>query len=152
MPTKIVIRHPVKGPFERVRFATEGESRTKQEFRDDCDINLILARFEKTRVIDHHSVYGERYSEVLPSTLLEAYQTVEEAESMFMDLPARTRKKFANDPAAFLGFVQDEANLDEMAEMGLLDEKSTKAFEAAKAAQAAAEAASEASAAEDGGE
>ena len=38
---------------------------------------------------------------------------------MFEELPATIRKKFENDPAKFLDFVNDERNADEMVELGL---------------------------------
>jgi hypothetical protein len=38
---------------------------------------------------------------------------------MFMSLPAKIRSRFQNDPGAFLDFVQNPENRDEMIELGL---------------------------------
>ena len=38
---------------------------------------------------------------------------------MFEELPSQIRKKFNNDPAQFLDFVQNENNKDALYEMGL---------------------------------
>jgi len=40
---------------------------------------------------------------------------------MFNDLPSSIRSRFGNDPAAFLDFVQDENNADEMVKLGLTE-------------------------------
>jgi phage internal scaffolding protein len=40
---------------------------------------------------------------------------------MFNDLPSSIRSRFGNDPAAFLDFVNDEGNADEMIKLGLIE-------------------------------
>jgi len=32
----------------RVLFETTGESRTRQEFKEECDVNNIMRKFERT--------------------------------------------------------------------------------------------------------
>ena len=64
------------------------------------------------------------------------------AYGMFMELDAKQRERFENDPGKFVEFVQDDKNLDEAEELGFLDPVKVKARkEAAAAAAAAAEAA-----------
>lgn len=50
----------------------------------------------------------------------EAMFIVAQGKSMFEELPGEIRKRFSNDPAQFLGFVQNPDNMDEMARMGIL--------------------------------
>lgn len=108
-----------------------GEGRTHQSAKDECDINVIMARWEKSRIIEHVSRTGGSYGDFLdvPQDFHAAMQQVIEAEEAFSSLPSSIRKRFANDPGAFLEFVGDPANENEMRSMGLL-----KAVEAAGAA------------------
>jgi hypothetical protein len=45
--------------------------------------------------------------------------TVANANSMFEGLPSEIRNQFANDPAKFISFMDDENNNEQMYEMGL---------------------------------
>ncbi len=97
----------------------EGKSKTKQYFRKECDINNIMARFQKTGVIDHFTTYGHSYGEVPAIDLQEALNIAIDAEDMFDDLPSSIRDKFRNNPVEFLEFVQNQDNIEEMRELGL---------------------------------
>lgn len=91
----------------------------KQSFADECNINKIMAKFQRTGAIDHVHKYGPSYGDVTSATLHEAMNIIADAESMFEELPASLRKKFGNDPEQFLDYVQDPNNLEEMRELGL---------------------------------
>ncbi|WNK13493.1 MAG: internal scaffolding protein [Microvirus sp.] len=95
-------------------------SRTKQQFKDECDINVIMARYQDTGVLDFVNKHSPQFLDATGQDFQTSMQTVADARSMFMDLPSSLREKFQNDPAQFLDFVHDEKNLPEMAEMGLL--------------------------------
>lgn len=80
-------------------------SMTKQSFKDECDINNIVRRFEATGVIDHLNRAAEagHYTD-LPGglDLQEAYRQIHQAEAAFMALPANVRAEFDNDPVQFV--------------------------------------------------
>lgn len=98
----------------------EGEGRTKQEFKEECDVNHILRNYATRGAEAHFAKYGARYGDYVgPQEYHIAIEVAREAQEMFMDLPAKVRKKFSNDPAEFLAFVQDEKNAEEMLELGL---------------------------------
>lgn len=95
-------------------------SRTRQEFAEDADINVIMARYEKTGqlpVPGLEPVYLDLASG--PVDLQAAMDTLYNAEEAFMRLPAATRREFDNDPVKFVAFAQDEGNLSKMREWGL---------------------------------
>lgn len=96
-----------------------GGGRTKQDMKDECDINKIMARFQRTGAITHVAKYEPQYGFAPAIEFQEATEIVRQAQQMFDDLPSALRKKFENDPAKFLDFVQDEKNADEMLELGL---------------------------------
>lgn len=101
-----------------------GDSLTKQSFKDDCDINNILKRFEKTGIIEHENRFKGDYGEFID--VLD-YQTslnqIIEANEMFSTLPSNVRARFANDPVEFLEYVGNPNNLEEMISMGLAKRK-----------------------------
>ena len=108
-----------KRKYQRVYTPIGGPSLTKQSFKDECNINKIMAKFQRTGAIDHYSTYAEQYGDCTPMELADAQQIIINAQTMFDDLPSSVRKKFNNDPEEFLEFVQDEKNTEEMVQMGL---------------------------------
>lgn len=107
-------------PKKRVQVQFEGKGRTKQSFKDECDINNIIARFLRTGVMDFTQKNEPRYSDVTGIEFDQAMRVVAHARTMFEELPAKIRAEFENDPAAFLDFVQDPANREACEELGLM--------------------------------
>lgn len=114
------------GERSRVSKTCDGLSRTKQSFKDECDINNILLRWQKTGVVEHLNRFRGDYSDF---TGVQDYQSslnaVMAADEAFSTLPSSIRKYFANSPAEFLNFVSNPANQDEMIRMGLATRKPT---------------------------
>ena len=98
-----------------------GESRTKQGHKEECDINLIMARYLRHGVLDHLAKYAPRYGDFvdMPQSLDEALNMVDQARELFMSVPASIREKFGNDPQRYLEFCLDPANAQEIEELGL---------------------------------
>lgn len=99
-------------------------SRTKQSFKDQCDIHKVIRTYDKTGLITHvnNAVkrYGD-YSEV--NEFKENLEMVNAAKDAFAELPSDIRKKFKSDPGAFFEFATDPKNIDEMVELGLAERK-----------------------------
>ena len=95
---------------------------TKQSFKDECDINNIMRRYEATGVIQHLSgrtaEFGDYISEL---DFQQSMNAVILAQDMFAALPARVRDRFGNDPARMLGFLEDPKNREEAIELGLVN-------------------------------
>lgn len=109
-------------PHERVPAKVGDTSqRAKQSFKEECDINNILARARETGTVTHVNERPGQYME-LPDNLTfhESLNAVIRAQEAFEDLPSEIRRRFGNDPALFLDFVHDEENYDEMVELGLV--------------------------------
>ena len=62
-------------------------------------------------------VFGDFAS--LPDNAQEMYNRMIEAKNNFDSLPLEVRKRFNYDPSAFLDFVDNPENLDELVAMGL---------------------------------
>lgn len=98
----------------------ESDARTRQEFRDECDINLIVARHQKTGVVSHINTAPPQFLDVSDvASLATALQTVAAANEAFMALPAVARASFDNDPVRFVDFAMEPDNLPKLREWGL---------------------------------
>lgn len=120
-PVKEVALHSVfVADHPRVPTPVGEVSLTRQEFADECDINTIMARYEKTG--GQMPVPG-REPQYLDLTGLPdfqaAMQMMIDADNAFMSLPAGIRRDFDNDPAKFVEFAEDRKNLDQLREWGL---------------------------------
>lgn len=105
----------------RVQKSFSQPSRTLQSFKDECDINTIMSKYEKNGLIDHVNTYGGQYGE-LPDVVdyHENLNQILAAQEAFASLTANIRDRFQNDPGQFLEFVSDPENADEMRDLGLL--------------------------------
>lgn len=105
--------------------AVVGDSVTKQSFKDECDVNRIVARAQKTGFMpsgERQPQYGD-FSNV--PDYRESLDIVMKADASFAALPAEVRKYFDNDPAAYMDFLSDEKNRDEAIKLGLVNPKPT---------------------------
>jgi phage internal scaffolding protein len=127
----------VRSAYQRERFVTklEGASKTMQSFKDECDINVIMSRYQKTGIIDHVSRYQGSYEDVTEFfDYRDSLDRVRAADLAFSTLPSSIRLRFDNSPAAFLDFVSDASNQDEMRKMGLIPAEPPAAAPAASGA------------------
>lgn len=91
----------------------------KQSMKDQCDINFIMGRYLRSGNIDWLAKHDGKYADVQPQTFHEAMNVVAKAKEMFQELPAAVRKRFGHSPQAFLEFMHDSSNIDEMRKLGL---------------------------------
>ena len=96
------------------------DGRTEQHHIDTVNINNIIKRYKKTGLIEHVAQSAGQYGDY---TTVNEYQQslnlVKQAQENFMQVPAKIRTKFGNDPGRFFEFVTNPANQDEMIKMGL---------------------------------
>lgn len=128
-------------PYKRIQTAPVGKTRTKQSMAAECDINTIMQKYQKTGVIDHVAKHGGMYEYATALSYQEAIHLKRDAEEMFNDLPSSLRAQFKGNPAIFLAFVQDDKNLEEMGELGLLNEQAETRLKGIREAKAIADAA-----------
>lgn len=112
----------------------QGERLTgaKQAFRQECNINSIMDRYQRTGVLpmtDKQPQYVECPADVSYQSALNQVIAVQEA---FMQLPPGVRRRFNNDPEGFVEFVSDPANADEAEAMGLLSPEAVAARQEAR--------------------
>lgn len=114
-----------KKPYTRQRLPsnTVGDSMTKQSHKDESDINFIMKKYTQTGFLNPALLRDADYLDVGELSFQEAMNIVVSAQDNFDQLPASLRKRFGNDPAQFLDFIGDEANIDEMRELGLIPQE-----------------------------
>lgn len=100
----------------------EPEERTKQEFKDDSNPNVIWQKFNRTGDLSLLARSQGYYADVseTPSDYLSALNTVTAADKAFNNLPAAVRSKFQNNPADIEAWLRNPANKKEAIEMGLI--------------------------------
>lgn len=96
-------------------------SMTKQSFADECDINKIMERYEKSGVMPEGRRMYEFGDAISEYSYQESLNAVIFADQQFAELPARLRDRFGNDPVQLLKFLEDPKNRDEAVELGLVD-------------------------------
>lgn len=96
------------------------ESKAIQSAEEESNINTIVRRF---------GISGELPNQVaMPQTgdftnipdFHTAMNLVRKSQEEFLKVPAEVRARFGNDPAAFMNFLEDDANRDEARRLGLL--------------------------------
>lgn len=115
---------------ERVRVVLEfpkndpaSISRAKQGFKNEVDINTIMAKAKKTGLLPvaaTDAFYGDFSS---GNDFLTVQNRLLKARDEFNALSAAVRSRFENDPAKMLDFLSDPANEAEAIKLGLRKEK-----------------------------
>ncbi|QKI28900.1 VP3 [Kummerowia striata gokushovirus] len=103
----------------------EAKLRTRQEPKDQCDVNKIVANAKRgiapSWLARGEPVYMD-FSE-MPKDLTEAYMQVQRAEEAFMSLPSEVRTALDNDPRSLEGWLVDPANREMAVKHGLVHQK-----------------------------
>jgi phage internal scaffolding protein len=110
----------------------EDASLAQQHFKEECDINTILQKFNITGLLPEQTL-SPRYGDF---TGIGDYHTalnrVMAAQDEFEALPAQIRARFGNDPAQLIEFLQNSENRPEAEKLGLVEKVAAEAVEATK--------------------
>lgn len=111
-------------PPRTYAFQTTGVSMTQQQFKAECDVNNILAKYKRTGMLSHIQKHQGNFGDF---SSIEDYQTslgkLMQAQQSFESLPSELRAKFENDPAQLISFLSDEKNNAEAVKLGLKIER-----------------------------
>lgn len=97
----------------------------KQSFKDECDINVLMRRYEQTGVLvdpgqpRRPAMFVDMGMDGLDYMSIQ--QRILDARKEFAGLPAKVRDRFSNRPEYLLDFLADPANEAEAVELGLLE-------------------------------
>ena len=93
---------------------------TEQSHKRECDVNLIVAKYDKQGIISHVNKMEARFGDVTGADFRAAQDLFIRAQDSFDSLPSEIRNRFQNDAGQFLEFMEDDKNRDEAIKLGLI--------------------------------
>jgi len=140
MTTKANITIRKRNDRVRTSITFPDKTMAKQSFADECNINTIMSKYQKTGLIDHVNRVAGSYGDF---TSVQDYQLslnqVIQAQDAFDQLPSTVRKRFGNNPSELMAFLQDPDNRDEAVKLGLVEAPPPQPKEPDKARQEGSE-------------
>lgn len=96
-------------PREILQF-DPAEKRTKDEFKDDCDVNKIWANYVRTGRMDQLQKAKGFYADLtnVPTSYQESLNLVVRTREMFDNLPSDIRNAYGNDVQLFMEAAQED--------------------------------------------
>lgn len=114
--------HDTNFESDRTALYCDDESLAKQEFKDECDINIILKRFTRTGEAPP-IVLPEHFADLTTRTSYYELSTkIAQANELFYELPAEKRATFLNDPNRWADAVvqaTEAGNADRLEALGV---------------------------------
>lgn len=102
------------------------DGRTKQSFKDECNINSIIAKYQRTGMMDHVRDNPGVYADVAEiGDYHEMTRKIRKAQESFDSLTPELRSRFNNDPGKLIAFMSDPKNVDEAITLGLVNKPKT---------------------------
>ena len=93
---------------------------TEQSHKAMCDVNNIVAKYDKTGIITHVQKIEARFGDVTGLEFRRAQDIYVNAQAMFDNLPANIKKRFNQNAGELLAFMENEENREEAIELGLI--------------------------------
>jgi len=114
---------------------------TQQSAKDECDVNVIIDRIKRGADLPNTNPNPPKYGDFtsIPKDLRECLNVVRQADELFMSMDAKVRRRFDNDPAKLLDFLNDANNRVEAVSLGLVEAPPIAAVEPPSPAKAPAE-------------
>ena len=119
------------------------KSLSKQEFKDECDINIIMKKYGPREMVPlggtRQPMFGD-FTQVVDYA--SAMEQTQDAYEQFMELPAELRAMHDNDPQRFIDWF-DAADEEALRNAGLIVEPPPAAVVVSEAPRSGAEAPAE---------
>lgn len=100
-------------------------SRTKQEFRDSCNLNRLVERFGLNKVASY-SLLKQATAKYFDASKFESYEDtlskIADFDEYFFSLPSKIRHSLDNDPANLYNLIESN-NIDVLTSLGFVSEK-----------------------------
>lgn len=95
---------------------------TQKQWKNDVDVNKIMARYKKTGMITHlrNAEQGAYLDLTELPDLLTAQIQLKQANEKFLEIPPQVRLKFNNDPNQLISYLQNPSNHEEAIHLGLM--------------------------------
>lgn len=110
-------------PFKRLRVQVSCGTQliTKQEFKEESDINNIITQYKQTGIINHITKSQPIYSDLPPEMdYQQSLNMYKQAQDAFATLPSVVRRYFDNNPSRLLAALQDPSMRPALEELNIL--------------------------------
>lgn len=111
-----------------VRTVNKSPSMALQQFKDESDINNLVARYHQTGTFYNALDCAGRVSRMPEfgdfsdlGDFREQQDKILQVYECFQNLPAKVRERFNNNPAFFVEYVGNEKNFKECCDMGIFE-------------------------------
>lgn len=91
--------------------------KTKQSYKDQCDINKLLERGAREGGLSHLQRHGARYADFADINWDSLQEQLAEGQQIFNELPAELKREFNQSPGEFFTYVTDPANAERLPEL-----------------------------------
>lgn len=113
-----------KAEKKRYTIDCSKDGKTKQEFKDQCDLNNIMSKAARGILPDYNNMEGQYIDVSKVGDYQDAVNRVANAQSEFERLPGNIKAEFRNDPANLVAFMDGLKDSPEdarkAAELGLI--------------------------------
>ncbi|AXL15212.1 internal scaffolding protein [Microviridae sp.] len=104
-------------PRKRVQISFTKPTLTKQSFKQECDINYIVKKFQTTGQLPISNTLEPQFGNAPTIDLKESLDLVKNLHREFDELPAKIKAVFGNDPSNYGQFLSDYEELPESLSM-----------------------------------
>jgi phage internal scaffolding protein len=108
--------------YRRSQLKFTQPSKTDQSSKEYCDINTIMAQYQRTGMLPHFKEKTPQYVDLskIPN-FIEAFDKVAEANQLFYELPSEIRNLMHHDPRNLEAFISDEKNHEVLEAFGMVE-------------------------------
>ena len=111
---------------KRVTIDCSKDGVTQQNFKEECNINTIVEKARLQGVVAQNAKQPDYIDVSKIPDYQTALNTVLYAQQSFIQLPAKVRDRFANDPSRLMDFIANDENYEEAVKLGLVAPKPPK--------------------------
>lgn len=113
------LRFRTQYDHQRPRVNTGRDTPVKQSFKEETDVNRIIAKYQQTGAVSHANRFAPRYGEADSQDFHKAMTLVVETQQAFDALPSALRRRFSNDPAEWVAWLET-ADTEDLRAAGLV--------------------------------
>lgn len=93
------------------------DGKTKQSFKESCDINNLLLRAQRAGGLNHLETFAGEYGDFSDFDFVDAHIKMARAKEIFDHLPINIKKEFNQDPGQFFAFANDPGNAERLGQL-----------------------------------
>lgn len=113
-PESVFLRTPYNYDTDQASNETglkcEGPGKAQQQFKEECDINTIVDRFLAAGEMPQSIPFPNQDEFMETFDFQTSMNVLRKAEESFMEIPAKTRARFDNNPQKFMEFMHNPEN------------------------------------------